>query len=195
MYAPRNYNQTEFNRSIVVLRLGGTQLLNLLHKSAGFPHRRSVQRHSVIPQLLGSASSPTEEEMRANLQSALPYDPQNGCIAANIMVNEIATKKALQLDVAQNLILGLCREHTPRHCFVEFTTYKEATEILEALQDERIHLASEATVIALGAFSEDPQTATIRPLAISGSCKKENAQAHSEILAHAIKACRTNPSI
>ncbi|KAF8598089.1 hypothetical protein BDV93DRAFT_451701, partial [Ceratobasidium sp. AG-I] len=195
LYAPQSYTQSEFDRSILALRLGGTQLLNLLTKSSSFPHLRTVQRHTTIPHLQPSAGSPTEEEMSTNLSATLPHDPDKRRVGATLMIDEIAIKKALRLDIDRNLILGMCREHTSKNCALEFASYEDATAILQALQEGTVHLASEATVIAVGAFSEDPKVASMRPIAISGSCKRENAHDHAAILRRAVKVCSTHPAI
>ncbi|KAF8601235.1 hypothetical protein BDV93DRAFT_585605, partial [Ceratobasidium sp. AG-I] len=195
LYAPQSYTQSEFDRSILALRFGGAQLLNLLTRSSSFPHLRTVQRHATIPQLRSSAGPPTEEEMSFNLSATLPHDPEKRCVGATLMVDEIAIKKALRLDIDQNLILGMCREHTSQHCTLEFTSYEDATAILQAIREETAHLASEATVIAVGAFSGDSKIASMPPVAISGSCKRENAYDHAAILRRAVKVCSEHPSI
>lgn len=145
LYAPRKYTQNDYDKSILALCLGGAQLLNLLSRSSSFPHLRTVQRYTTIPHLHSSASSPTEEEMSFNLSATFPDDLVKRRVGATLMIDEIAIRKALRLDIARNLILGMCREHTAKHCALEFTSYQDTTAILQALQEGTVHLASEVS--------------------------------------------------
>lgn len=143
-YAPRSYSSLDYEKGVLALRLGGAQMLHLLHRASGFPHIRTIQRHTAIPQLQASPGLPTLSELRHNLQ-ATALDSQNKKTGAVLMLDEIALKKALRFDIYRNHILGLCREHTPNHCSVEFASYEDAAAVLQALQDEKIHLASEVS--------------------------------------------------
>jgi hypothetical protein len=143
-YSPRSYTTLDYEKGILALRLGGSQLLNLLHRSAGFPHTRTIQRHTFIPQLQASAGLPTDFEMRYNL-GATPFSSLSKRTGATLMFDEIALKKALRLDLRRNQILGLCREHTSKHCSVEFAAYEDAEAIHQALCTGKVHLASEVS--------------------------------------------------
>lgn len=143
-YSPRSYSDRDFEKGVLALWLGGAQLLHLLHRSAGFPHIRTIERHTAIPQLQASPGLPTMLELYHNLK-ATTLGMQTKKTGATLMFDEIALKKVLRFDIYRNHILGLCREHTEKHCSVEFTSYEDAMAVLKALQDGKIHLASEVS--------------------------------------------------
>ncbi|KAF8600334.1 hypothetical protein BDV93DRAFT_404414, partial [Ceratobasidium sp. AG-I] len=184
----------DYEKGILALRLGGPQLLNLLHRSAGFPHTRTVQRHTFIPQLQASAGLPLNSELCYNLE-ATSFSSLSRRTGATLMFDEIALKKALRLDIRRNQVLGLCREHTSKHCSVDFTSYEDAEAIHQALCSGKVHLASEATVIAIGAFSGNAQAASMRTIAVSGSCKREDALSHAVLIERALEACTDHPKV
>ena len=143
-YSPRSYGTLDYEKGILALRLGGAQLLNLLHRSSGFPHTRTIQRHTFVPRLQASSGIPMESEIRHNIAATSLFNlPKR--IGATLMFDEIALKKALRFDIHHNRILGLCREHTSNHCSVDFTTYEDAEAILHVLQAGKIHMASEVS--------------------------------------------------
>lgn len=143
-YSPRSYTSLDHEKGVLALRLGESQLLNLLHRTAGFPHTRTIQRHTFIPHLRASAGVPSGSEMRYNLQ-ATSFSGLAKRTGATLMFDEIALKKALRLDVHSNQVLGLCREHTSKHCSVEFAAYEDAEAIHKALCAGKVHLASEVS--------------------------------------------------
>lgn len=98
-----------------------------------------------------------------------------------LMIDEIATERWMRHDLATNRILGLCREHSASYSTV-FTSGDTFELIEDGLHNGKLHLASECTVAALGALTDQPRQYATRPFLISGTCKKESAQRHEGLL-------------
>ena len=58
------------------------------------------------------------------------------------MVEELAVESRLRYDAVNNVILGICCEHSQGYTF-KFNGLEEADVILKGLQDSKIHFASE----------------------------------------------------
>lgn len=206
----RSYEQAEYLRAELALYLGGSRLADILHRSAGFPSAKTVRRHAQFPSLASSAHAPSVEELSTNIGRAFPgplevNTPPDGVVGAELMADELAVEKRLRYDPEPSNILGICREHSAS-IPLEFTTLAEAEEVLYALQEDRCHLASEvhpcrlpfllsltntflhqATVIAIGPYTENRQEYASRVIAISGTCKEETVEDQQALFEQVLK--------
>ncbi|KAF7792170.1 hypothetical protein EIP86_003200 [Pleurotus ostreatoroseus] len=71
----------------------------------------------------------------------------------------------------------------------------QADAILSGLQSGRMHLATEATVVACSILTSDPADYTARPFMISGTCKHETVKQHTDLLDTCVETLRASPDI
>ena len=146
LYQPKNYSEAEYELTYLLWKFGGPRVANLYAKACGGPHTTTVSRHRKVPPLLPSHSTPTIHEMTHNLDILYPVvderAPSTGIRGYSISVDEIAVEKRLRWNPRNNMIVGVCREHSDE-CSLEFRTMAEANYLRDKLADGSIHLASE----------------------------------------------------
>ncbi|KAJ7464012.1 hypothetical protein FB451DRAFT_1492107 [Mycena latifolia] len=184
-YNPKGFTEDDYMIGLCVLRLGGARLADILHRALGLPGLTTLRKHAVIRPLRASPGRPTVAEIEENIDAYtegedLPTGPPR-IVHRVVMLDEIAVERRARWDDKTNMILGACREHCA-NVPLEFATVDDATSFFDALQKEEIHLATEATVVAIGALSKDPQMYNPRPICISGTCKRETGTEHAEFL-------------
>ncbi|KAK7024706.1 hypothetical protein R3P38DRAFT_3532308, partial [Favolaschia claudopus] len=103
------------------------------------------------------------------------------------MLDEIALEKRPRWDNKTNKILGACREHSHR-VSLDFCDLDDAVAFFASLDAKKVHLASEATVAALGSLARNPQMYNPRPVCISGTCKAETGEQHAHFLRRLLEA-------
>ncbi|KAK6984091.1 hypothetical protein R3P38DRAFT_2663109 [Favolaschia claudopus] len=103
------------------------------------------------------------------------------------MLDEIAIEQRPRWDDKTNNILGACRECSHR-VSLQLNTAADLAVFCTALDDGRIHLASEATVVAFGVLDKDPRVYSPRPCCISGTDKTEKAPEHAKFIRQIIAA-------
>lgn len=172
-------------------KFGGSRLADIAYRSgAGIPSISTIRRLTAPPIIHPSPRTPTVAELQENLKAVLPSPPSGSrIVGANIMIDKGAIEKRLRLDPSTNEIIGLCREHSD-HYTLEFNSQEEATLISNGLKQGDVHLASEATVIALGAFSKHGREYSSRVIAASGTCKREDATTHRAMLERVVETSR-----
>ncbi|KAJ7763998.1 hypothetical protein DFH07DRAFT_1059213 [Mycena maculata] len=130
--------------------------------------------------------APTAEEMHHNLKVAFPTPPpppSDGSIGPGfqIMVDEIKVEGRMRWDPRSNMILGICREHSANY-ELQFLGVEQAEALHAGLADGTVHLASEATVIAVSSFSDIPVRSIAHPFVVAPTCKRETADAQKILL-------------
>ncbi|KAG7085372.1 hypothetical protein E1B28_002935 [Marasmius oreades] len=136
--------------------------------------------------LQASPYSPAITELENNLSVVLDQllsggIGSGGTIGIGIAIDKIKIKERLRWDPALDMILGVCREHVGKYV-LDFHSIAQAEALYDALQSGEVHLASEATVIALYCLSSHPKLYAARPFVTSGTCKTEDAIAHEKLL-------------
>ncbi|KAJ7454367.1 hypothetical protein B0H11DRAFT_2325227 [Mycena galericulata] len=184
-YSPKGFTPKDNMVGICVLRLGGARLADILHRALGLPGLTTLRKHAVIRPLRASPGVPTVQEIIENIDAYtdgedVPVGPPQ-IIHRVVMLDEIAVERRARWDDKTNMILGACREHCA-NVPLEFGTMDDATQFFEAMDRGEVHLATEATVVAFGALSKDPQIYNPRPICISGTCKAETASEHAAFL-------------
>ncbi|KAE9387736.1 hypothetical protein BT96DRAFT_837295, partial [Gymnopus androsaceus JB14] len=183
-YSPRSYEELDFHRAFLMYKLGGQCIANIGHKALGILSISATKRQIGIQPLLTSASAPTIEEMTHNLNICLPelrkaLDTEvenHPILGMGLCINEIKIEEHLHWDPLTNMILGVCREHGGS-CSLEFHLIIEAKTVLQCLHNDSVHLASEATVMAVTLLSGAAKDYAACPFCISGTCKQEDATA------------------
>ena len=160
LYCPRGYCEQDMMRCIVMLRLGGARVAEFAHRSMSLPSPRTARRNTVIRPLLVSPSTPTVDEVEANVIACLdPLEaehedegrhPNNTQVIVHqvLMLDEIAIEKRARWDDKTNMFMGSCREHNIK-VPLEFDSEKELDIFCDALDKGDMHLASEVHVLNL----------------------------------------------
>ncbi|EIW85618.1 hypothetical protein CONPUDRAFT_70379 [Coniophora puteana RWD-64-598 SS2] len=214
VYKPKSFTEAEKLRGLVMLRLGGARVADIAHRSSDSPAVSTLRHHSCTRPIQISPRTPTQEEIRANIQASVPdvnnspnkethlgkgsrislIDAVDAVDVAgdgySIMVDEIKTELRVRWDEQTNMIVGVGREDADK-LELEFSSIAEVEALWEAVRTEHIHLASEATVAAIGHIPSSPHSRmSACPILVSGTCKREDAVTHSRLLQTIIDACR-----
>ncbi|KAE9389483.1 hypothetical protein BT96DRAFT_946828 [Gymnopus androsaceus JB14] len=72
-------------------------------------------------------------------------------------------------------------EHVAKTC-IKFENENNLKMMMDDIQTGDVHLASKATVGTVGILSGDSRIYSARPILISGTCKKERAHAHADLI-------------
>ncbi|KAJ7716441.1 hypothetical protein B0H16DRAFT_1339048, partial [Mycena metata] len=184
-YNPKGFTSDDYMVGLCVLRLGGARLADILHCALGLPGLTTLRKHSIIRPLRAPPGMPTISEIEQNIDAytageAVPTGPTR-IVHRVIMLDEIAVEKRARWDDKTNMILGACREHC-HNVPLEFCDLTDAETFFQAVDQKRVHLASEATVVAFGALAREPELYNPRPICISGTCKAEKGVEHTAFL-------------
>ncbi|KAE9394828.1 hypothetical protein BT96DRAFT_998151 [Gymnopus androsaceus JB14] len=195
-YSPRSYDEIDFQRAFLMYKIDGRCIANIGNKALGIPSISSTKRRIAVKPLQASASQPTLTEMVHNLRISLPEpltseaeQADTPIMGMGISIDEVKIEERLRWEPLTNMILGVCQEHG-HACNLEFRSIVEVKAILVNLREDVVHLASEATVMAVTLLNGQPKEYAARPFCISGTCKRENADSRMQILKSAIDAVR-----
>ncbi|KAN0109249.1 hypothetical protein V8E52_009433 [Russula decolorans] len=195
LYKPKGYTNEDIMRSIVLLRLGGARVAEFAHRSLALLSLTTIRRNTVLPTLVVSHSTPTLTDIQTNILSCYSAfgteqfsSSQSTIVHQVIMLDEIAIEKRVRWDDSTNKFQGTCREHNSR-IPLDFGSEKELDLLCEALEKDNVHLATEATVAAIGLLSSDPRMYAARPILFSGTCKKEKSEEHAQLIKLLLNAC------
>lgn len=200
LYQPKGYSHEDLMRSIVMLRLGGARVAEFAHRSLSLPSITTIRRNTVLQSLTVSPAVPTRIEIEQNLTSCHsgiaglddnmaddlvnnlgPRANSVGLVHQVLMFDELAIEQRVRWDDSTNKFLGICREHG-HEIPLEFTSERELDFLCDAIGNNRVHLASEATVAGIGALSEVPREYSVRPIMFSGTCKRETGPQHARVI-------------
>lgn len=156
LYKPTGYTHEDIERSLVLLRLGGSRVAEFAHRSLSLPSPTTARRDAVLPPIRLSVQKPTVEEVEENIISFLAplaeletnLDLQGGSkIKHQIFVlDEFAIEKRPRWDDRSNMFIGACREHGGR-VPLEFISEKELDIFCDALDNGTIHAACEVRIL------------------------------------------------
>ena len=171
LYQPKGYTNEDLMRSIVMLRLGRARVAEFAHHSLSLPSITTTRRNTVLQPLIVSLSVPTGAEIEENITlcySSLGGTDNNilntcatsvglvqGLVHQVLMLDELAIEQRIHWDDSTNKFLGVCCEHG-YEVPLDFTSEQELDILCNAITNDKLHLASEATVAGLGALSEIP---------------------------------------
>ncbi|EIM87715.1 uncharacterized protein STEHIDRAFT_121332 [Stereum hirsutum FP-91666 SS1] len=198
-YKPKSYQEADFQRSYLIWKLGGVSAANIAHRTLGTPSIDSTRRNMTVNHIRASSGFPSVEDLLSNLCAAfedwVPMTAATGppghivVYGASVSSDELKIQERLRWEAFLNTILGLCREHSSGLC-LDFRSLRQADVVLEALKavPQRVHFASEATVMALSILTNRPQDYVARPFLISGTCKRETVTQHRRLVQSALTA-------
>ncbi|KAF9060527.1 hypothetical protein BDP27DRAFT_1429958 [Rhodocollybia butyracea] len=154
----KNYQEVDELRAILFWRLGGARTCDIAHRALELPSTSHARSHSIMTPLVPSISLPTLVEMSHNMEACLRsihslLVAKGEVIHVVLMFDELSMEKRPQWDVKTNRFLGLCREHCRDTCLT-FENEKDLETMVDDVARGEVHLASEATVGAIGILSE-----------------------------------------
>ncbi|KAI0026478.1 hypothetical protein K488DRAFT_66505, partial [Vararia minispora EC-137] len=206
LYRVRGHTAEEELHALLLYRLGGARVLNVAHQVSGMLSTSTIRHHISLVSVIPSAAHPTHAEVEANVVAAFkPVHqvieaaaegavPEAGVLHRALLIDEIAVTKRLRYDDRTNKIIGLCRD-----CKVgegrEFASEKDLDVLFDDIEREEIHLASEATIGALGVLTGESKLYSARPILASGSCKRETAEAHAVLIQRTLDALKARVSL
>ncbi|PBK98158.1 hypothetical protein ARMGADRAFT_1043993 [Armillaria gallica] len=148
VYHPKNYTEEDILQGILLWKLGGHHVGQIVHCSVYLLGITMLQDGSTIPPLVPSHGHPTLEEVEVNLNASLEgilkrlsQEPGN-VIHAVLCFDEIAIEKRLRWDRKMNYFLGVCQEHGSSTS-LEFNNLEDLDELLRAIDQKEVHYASE----------------------------------------------------
>ena len=86
-YKPKKYGEVDWEKALLVLRIGGPKLLNMLHVLDGYPGLRSTQNKSQTSNLIANIDSSFEERLKENLKCR----PDSAKGIVSLKMDEIAS--------------------------------------------------------------------------------------------------------
>ncbi|KAI0763211.1 hypothetical protein BC629DRAFT_1651952 [Irpex lacteus] len=201
LYKPKSYDEAEFHKMALFSRLGGARVAFLAQRSSNLPSSRTTDRHLKVAPLQASPGYPTSQEMELNLYRQFRADDDYSDFAGlteipcSVPVDEIKIQERLRWDAKTDMILGTCREHGARNVALEFRSLAVADALLNALTHKKsdgtdVHLAREATVIAVRVHSQGSRLNHARPFVVSGTCKHESIADQQSLLRDALQALK-----
>ncbi|KIM71403.1 hypothetical protein PILCRDRAFT_82813, partial [Piloderma croceum F 1598] len=176
VYHPKNYSNADYQQLFLFHKLRGVAVAELAHRTRGLPSI-DVTRHYIKPQwLTPSPKMPTLLEMSSNLEisylsSSMP-SPATQKVGFQLMADEIKIESRMRWNARTNMILGICREHSADYS-LEFRMVAQPEAIVRGIKDQKLHFASEATVLAISHFSDAPRAYSAHPFVVSRSCKHD----------------------
>ncbi|EIW77944.1 hypothetical protein CONPUDRAFT_61354 [Coniophora puteana RWD-64-598 SS2] len=199
VYHPRGYEDEDYLRGLLFLRLGGARVADMAHRTMDTPATSTLRKHTTLPQLQASPGVPTAEEVTHNLDASLSgmHDALgsltgSGVGHAVLMFDELAVERRLRWCDRTNSILGVARESSAQ-AGLQFNTMADVDCLLGEIERGEVDMAVEATVGAIGFLgSHDTAVYSARPFLLSGSSKRETAEAHATILQTSLSAVRSN---
>lgn len=190
------YNEKSLDVALLVLRMGGRQLLYAMSRFSTIPSIATLRRHRIFTRIMPSPGAPTEAEIAFNIREVVlsKLDQRTNLQKArsgfSILWDEISIEEVSCYFEHSDSIGGLCREHS-HTVRTRLSQIETAENIADALFEKRLHLGREASVIAIGSFGTTPVLRGALPIAVSPTCKQETPEMSAEILERVIRCCVT----
>ncbi|KAF6746501.1 hypothetical protein DFP72DRAFT_823118 [Ephemerocybe angulata] len=186
VYSVKSFTDRERSLGKLLWRLGGDRVGHIAHRALGLPSVSTLRNGSVKVPITPSAGKPTVATVAQNTLGVLDgvlgiLKERTDVRHAILMFDELACEKRIRWNQRNDDLLGLCREHGPKVA-LKFTSAAEPEEAYKAVDKGEIHLASEATIAAMGILCPDNRLYSARPILISGDCKKETGAEHAVVL-------------
>ncbi|THU83440.1 hypothetical protein K435DRAFT_689543 [Dendrothele bispora CBS 962.96] len=218
-YHPKSYEEKDYLKAIINLRMGSVRMAHFAHRAEGLPSVSAIRAHSTIKPLIPSPSRVLHSEVKQNVDITVnPSELETVRAAGNelivhavLMFDEIAVEQRIRYDNQSNHFLGVCREHG-KETALEFNTMENLDELYRGLDGGEVHHAHEAsfyshalppqflthfikaTIGAIGILTSNKRLYNARPVLISGTCKRENAEEHAKVLQTTLEAVTAKAS-
>jgi hypothetical protein len=181
LYHPRAVSSHNINIMRLISIAGGPKLAFAVGRATGLPSLSTARRHSDIPNIVPCLSTPLHMEISANITTKSQHSPTPYVKRGhNLQIDEISLEERPRYLKSRNAVLGLCREHTPG-LNVTLDEIESVQHLALKVKSGECHVAKEATVAAIAAFSSEHYSVT--PLLISPTCKTEKPKSGKEWIA------------
>jgi hypothetical protein len=190
-YRPRGHSKEAIDLGILILHLGGRILLYSLNQRLNLPSLRTLQRKTSFVKLhpvIGPISSAVIEH-NINDVVIVPRDEAQLTLrgGVSLLIDETALEESASYMSDSNSVGGLCWTHS-HSIDPALRTYHSALNLAEALQEGKVHLGRELTVIAAHIFGADGTY----PILAAPTCKSEGATEMIFIFKTAIDAWKAS---
>ena len=168
-YSPKKYGDVDWEKAILVLRIGGPRLLHLLHVTDGLLVVSSVYKKCKTLTTNMVAGVDSSFEHRHNMGSFT----HEATTVSSLKMDEIAVENRLRWNKQDNKIYGLCYQHSHRYD-MEFCDISSISNLQNLLATNTVHKTKENLVIAIGNVCDRGH---ITPLfSLPSCCKDETDQ-------------------
>ena len=172
-YNPHSCHQAEFDLTLLVYHVGGTNLLTALNQRLCLPAVHTVRQNTLSVKITPTIGTITSETISQNIHSVViaprTQSGQTPLCGVSLITDETALEEAATYHSIQNGIRGLCWKHAGV-TYPYLNTYQSAEQLAEKTSSGQVHLGKEMSVIVVHIFGED-QT---YPLLAAPSCKEED---------------------
>ena len=179
-YKPKKYGEEDWDKALLVLRIGGPKLLHLLHVADGYPSLRAVQSRSTSStKLMCAVDSSFESRLEINTAGF----QQSKLNISSLKMDEIATEERLRWESQTNKIIGLCFEHACSHS-MELNHIGDVERIKDLLLSGTLHKTKENLVVATGDVGDGGH---INPVLTLPTCTKSVTPKFDEMFEAVLK--------
>ncbi|KAJ8517282.1 hypothetical protein ONZ45_g5524 [Pleurotus djamor] len=170
VYKPRNISEQDLHRGLLLWRMGGGRVAEFGHRSLGLPSISSLSKHTLVPKLTASVGYPVPKDIETNISAC--FSPIDNILKGeeDVIVHQVLMFD--ELKVEGRFSRGI----------LEYKSKSKPELAIQRLKKKDTHLASEATVGALGLLSGDTRIYSARPILVSGSCKRETGMAQAQLI-------------
>jgi hypothetical protein len=177
----QGYTKIDYDLAIIVLRLGGRQLLHALQQRLGITSHASIKLQD-RPPFLVSHKGFSPQHASSNSASMFNQSQQESrpCV---LMIDELAIEPTVRYDPTTNQLAAVCWQHSSSSG-VDLTV--DTPDRIDGLRDmirgegASMHLASEASVVAVGKLSNSDYNA--RAVLALPHCKSGSASDQYQLL-------------
>ncbi|KAI0068069.1 hypothetical protein BV25DRAFT_1875223 [Artomyces pyxidatus] len=174
LYHVRGFTDRDYDKSILVYRMGGRPLAYAMSQAYGLPTLRTLRNHTVFVRVMPTIGTITSLEIDFNIKNVvLSRFEGNHAVTrqgASILIDEVALQEAAVHFRHCNKVGGLCWKHTHDVDLV-LRTYDSAVNIAESLSAGKVHMGKEMTVAAVSFFNQS----NTFPILAAPTCKHEDA--------------------
>lgn len=172
----QGFTELDHDMALLVLRLGGRQLLHAIDQRYGLCSTRTLKllpRTQFAVSHQGFDSKHVASNCSAMLQRTRSFRV--------MMVDEIAVEAVARYDPATNQLAGLCWQHG-RGVDLNINSQAHIEQLHSKVcgQEAVMHLASEATVVGISSVGETDYTC--RPIFAAPHCKQGSASHQAALI-------------
>ena len=181
-YKPEKYGEEDWDKALLVLRIGGPKLFNLLQVTDGYPSLRGVQSKSSKEgptKLISGVDASFESRLEVNTNGC----QQGGGNITSLKMDKIATEERLRWNIQDNKIYGLCFEHACSYS-MDFNQISDVEQLKDLLQSRTIHKTKQNLVVAVGNVGYGGD---IKPILTLPTCSKSVNPQFEKMLEAVIK--------
>ncbi|KZW01716.1 hypothetical protein EXIGLDRAFT_580605, partial [Exidia glandulosa HHB12029] len=186
LFKPKSFTEKAYRLAYVIYKYGGASTAEIAQRALGLPSVSTIRRHAQIPMIPVCLGYPTSMETSDIIRSIFPHPVSHRIIGSVLMLDEVHCEQRPRYCACNNTILGFCRQHSAAFS-LDFNSFDDVKAVFRGLDDGEIHFASEGPGAA--------HAHGTRPIHISGSCKREDANEHEGLISAVLDGCRATTEI